>query len=123
MCYNIKLATNCFCDSHILLIGFFLNFCSDYEPSNSTLNVNDPNWPGAKAGAGVLKAVWQLILAMIFKAVITVFTFGIKVRKSRKLFHKVNLEKPLYDSYYECIEWYNSKEKLSSADSILRTAL
>jgi len=63
-----------------LPINILYNFCSDYETSNSTLNVNDPNWPGAKAGAGVLKAVWQLILAMIFKAIITVFTFGIKVR-------------------------------------------
>jgi len=42
--------------------------------------VNDPRWPGAKAGDGVIKAVWQLTLAMIFKAIITVFTFGIKVR-------------------------------------------
>lgn len=46
---------------------------------NSTVNVNDPRWPSAEAGNGVIKAVWQLILAMIFKAVITVFTFGIKV--------------------------------------------
>ena len=43
------------------------------------MNVNDPRWPSAEAGDGVKKAVWQLILAMIFKAVITVFTFGIKV--------------------------------------------
>jgi len=80
--------------THIILpINILQNFCSDYETSNSTLNVNDPNWPGAKAGAGVLKAVWQLILAMIFKAIITVFTFGIKVSKSRKLCHQVNLKK------------------------------
>lgn len=51
----------------------------DYETDNSTLNVNDPHWPGANAGAGVKMAVWQLILAMIFKAIITIFTFGIKV--------------------------------------------
>lgn len=55
-------------------------FHSDYETDNSTLNVNDPHWPGANAGAGVKMAVWQLILAMIFKAIITIFTFGIKVR-------------------------------------------
>lgn len=55
-------------------------FHSDYEIDNSTLNVNDPHWPGANAGAGVKMAVWQLILAMIFKAIITIFTFGIKVR-------------------------------------------
>ena len=44
------------------------------------MNVNDPHWPGADAGDGVKRAVWQLILAMIFKAIITIFTFGIKVR-------------------------------------------
>ncbi|XP_022793166.1 H(+)/Cl(-) exchange transporter 3-like [Stylophora pistillata] len=49
------------------------------ESLNSTLNVNDPNWPGAAAGDGVHKAIWQLILAMIFKIIITIFTFGIKV--------------------------------------------
>ena len=58
------------------------DFFSDYvSGTNSTLNVNDPNWPGAEAGPGVRKAIWQLILAMIFKAIITIFTFGIKVRK------------------------------------------
>lgn len=51
----------------------------DYAFVNSTLNVNDPNWPVSNAGSGVKKALWQLILAMIFKAIITVFTFGIKV--------------------------------------------
>lgn len=56
----------------------FSDLC-DYETVNSTLNVNDPHWPGADAGAGVKTALWQLILAMIFKAIITVFTFGIKV--------------------------------------------
>ena len=62
LCYNI----------------FFLTH-SDYQALNSTLNVNDPHWPGANAGTGVKTALWQLILAMIFKAIITVFTFGIKV--------------------------------------------
>ncbi|CAL4065808.1 unnamed protein product [Meganyctiphanes norvegica] len=33
----------------------------------------------AAAGPGVLKAVWLLSLALIFKVVVTVFTFGIKV--------------------------------------------
>lgn len=33
----------------------------------------------AAAGPGVLKAVWLLSLALIFKCVVTVFTFGIKV--------------------------------------------
>ena len=54
---------------------------SDYlnESVNVTLNVNDPNLPGAAAGSGVHKAIWQLILAMVFKIIITIFTFGIKV--------------------------------------------
>lgn len=49
------------------------------ESVNVTLNVNDPNLPGAAAGSGVHKAIWQLILAMVFKIIITIFTFGIKV--------------------------------------------
>lgn len=49
------------------------------ESVNVTLNVNDPNLPGAAAGSGVHKAIWQLILAMVFKIIMTIFTFGIKV--------------------------------------------
>ena len=59
-------------------------FHSDYAFVNSTLNVNDPNWPVSNAGSGVKRALWQLILAMIFKAIITVFTFGIKVNTEFK---------------------------------------
>ena len=33
----------------------------------------------AAAGHGVTAAMWQLFLALILKAVLTVFTFGIKV--------------------------------------------
>ena len=66
----------------LILLVFLL--ISDYQSVNSTLNVNDPNWPGAEAGEGVRKAIWQLILAMIFKIIITVFTFGIKVRKLKE---------------------------------------
>ena len=32
------------------------------------------------AGDGVKRALWQLSLAMVFKGLITVFTFGMKVR-------------------------------------------
>ena len=35
------------------------------------------------AGDGVKRALWQLSLAMIFKGLITVFTFGMKVREAR----------------------------------------
>ncbi|EDO33333.1 predicted protein [Nematostella vectensis] len=51
----------------------------DYIDNNRTINVNNPHYPGAEAGPGVLKAVWQLLLAALFKLIITVFTFGIKV--------------------------------------------
>lgn len=33
----------------------------------------------APLGPGVIAALWQLALALIFKMVITIFTFGIKV--------------------------------------------
>ena len=59
---------------------FFLCFSSDYKDTNFTLNVNDPQLSDAEAGTGVISAVWQLILAMVFKSIITIFTFGIKVR-------------------------------------------
>jgi chloride channel 3/4/5 len=32
------------------------------------------------AGDGVKRAIWQLVLALLFKGIITVFTFGMKVR-------------------------------------------
>ena len=74
---------------------------SDYlnESVNVTLNVNDPNLPGAAAGSGVHKAIWQLILAMVFKIIITIFTFGMKVRGGHQEVH---------------FEWTNSWKKRSS---------
>lgn len=49
--------------------------CSDYERewSNSTTIESAP------LGAGVIQALWLLALALVFKMIITVFTFGIKV--------------------------------------------
>ena len=35
--------------------------------------------PSAPLGDGLKTAVWQLVIALIFKSVITIFTFGIKV--------------------------------------------
>ena len=46
----------------------------DYVNRNFT-NVNHPV-PIAEAGDGVYTALWQLILALVFKMVITIFTFG-----------------------------------------------
>jgi len=49
----------------------------DYVNRNFT-NVNHAV-PIAEAGDGVYTALWQLLLALIFKMLITIFTFGIKV--------------------------------------------
>ena len=49
----------------------------DYVNRNFT-NANHAV-PIAEAGPGVYTALWQLTLALMFKFVITIFTFGIKV--------------------------------------------
>ena len=49
----------------------------DYTNRNFT-NANDDVMI-AEAGPGVYTAMWQLSLALVFKLVVTVFTFGIKV--------------------------------------------
>jgi len=49
----------------------------DYVNRDFT-NVNH-EVPIAKAGDGVYTALWQLILALVFKMVITIFTFGLKI--------------------------------------------
>lgn len=36
----------------------------------------------AAAGPGVYKAIWLLIVALVLKLVMTIFTFGIKVKFS-----------------------------------------
>eukprot|EP00794_Sanderia_malayensis_P007396 gene7396-8216_t len=46
---------------------------------NTTLNINNDIYPHSEAGAGVIETMWKLSLAMLFKAIITIFTFGIKV--------------------------------------------
>ena len=51
--------------------------CSDYKRNLSTPH---PYQDSAVAGSGVHSALWKLFLALIFKAIITIFTFGIKVR-------------------------------------------
>ena len=59
---------HCTQESHLHNVGFFRNFT----------NANGKVMPAA-AGSGVTSAMWQLFLALILKAVLTVFTFGIKV--------------------------------------------
>ncbi|XP_053554964.1 H(+)/Cl(-) exchange transporter 5 isoform X2 [Bombina bombina] len=51
--------------------------CDYVSVANDTTNTDI--LPDRPAGSGVYTALWQLSLALIFKAVITIFTFGMKV--------------------------------------------
>ena len=59
----------------ILVKPYFLSF-SDYYRNP---NITDPYKYSAVAGEAVNSALWKLSLALIFKMIITIFTFGIKV--------------------------------------------
>ncbi|XP_075429041.1 H(+)/Cl(-) exchange transporter 5 isoform X1 [Ascaphus truei] len=67
------------------LISKLFNHCGLMDTSKMCDYVNDFNstkgdyLPDRPASSGVYTAMWQLSLALIFKAVITVFTFGMKV--------------------------------------------
>ncbi|XP_008562229.1 PREDICTED: uncharacterized protein LOC103582403, partial [Galeopterus variegatus] len=68
------------------LISELFNDCGALESSQLCDYINDPNMtrpvddiPDRPAGFGVYTAMWQLALALIFKIVITIFTFGMKV--------------------------------------------
>lgn len=50
----------------------------DYK-NNYTLNALNKKVAIAEAGPGVYKSIWLLLLSLIFKLIITIFTFGIKV--------------------------------------------
>ena len=50
--------------------------CSDYQRNYTNVN---QDFPASAAGDGVYEALWKLPLALIFKVLITIFTFGIKV--------------------------------------------
>ena len=53
---------------------------SDYNyNTNKTLSVNSEYFPHRTNGPGVYEAVWKLAIAMLFKGIITIFTFGVKV--------------------------------------------
>lgn len=69
------------------LISELFNDCGALESSQLCDYVNNPNMsrpvddiPDRPAGPGVYSALWQLALALVFKIVITIFTFGMKVR-------------------------------------------
>ena len=68
------------------LISELFNDCGALESSQLCDYINNPNMsrpvddiPDRPAGPGVYNALWQLALALIFKIVITIFTFGMKV--------------------------------------------
>uniref|UniRef100_A0A8C4V1R5 Chloride channel protein n=1 Tax=Falco tinnunculus TaxID=100819 RepID=A0A8C4V1R5_FALTI len=68
------------------LISELFNDCGALESSQLCDYVNDPNMtrpvddiPDRPAGPGVYTAMWQLALALVFKIVITIFTFGMKI--------------------------------------------
>eukprot|EP00079_Xenopus_tropicalis_P033060 XP_017946831.1 PREDICTED: H(+)/Cl(-) exchange transporter 3 isoform X4 [Xenopus tropicalis] len=53
------------------------SLCDYKNDMNSSKIVDDI--PDRPAGTGVYSAIWQLCLALVFKIIMTVFTFGIKV--------------------------------------------
>uniref|UniRef100_A0A0K0DQL9 Chloride channel protein n=1 Tax=Angiostrongylus cantonensis TaxID=6313 RepID=A0A0K0DQL9_ANGCA len=55
-----------------------VNLC-DYQNKTFTTNKVDDNYHTGVFGSGVQSAIWQLIMALIFKFIFTIFTFGIKV--------------------------------------------
>ena len=59
-------------------IKMFLNF----QPQNYSIGdlPTKDELPLAGIGDGLKTAIWQLAVALIFKCIITVFTFGLKVR-------------------------------------------
>lgn len=68
------------------LISELFNDCGALESSQLCDYVNNSNMtrpvddiPDRPAGPGVYSALWQLTLALVFKIVITIFTFGMKV--------------------------------------------
>ena len=61
------------------ILYLFPCFSSDYN--RTFTRVDQTTYPSVEAGPGVDRAMWQLSLALVFKAIITIFTFGIKVRK------------------------------------------
>ncbi|XP_015247947.1 PREDICTED: H(+)/Cl(-) exchange transporter 4-like [Cyprinodon variegatus] len=68
------------------LISELFNDCGALESSQLCDYISNPNMsrpvddiPDRPAGPGVYNAMWQLTLALIFKIVITIFTFGMKI--------------------------------------------
>ncbi|KAG8448095.1 hypothetical protein GDO86_015259 [Hymenochirus boettgeri] len=68
-----ELISELFNDCGLLDSSKLCDYINDYN------NTNGGNLPDRAAGKGLYTALWQLSLALIFKAVITIFTFGMKV--------------------------------------------
>ncbi|PIO40767.1 hypothetical protein AB205_0152120, partial [Aquarana catesbeiana] len=73
------------------LISELFNDCRALESSQLCDYINDINMtrpvddiPDRPAGPGVYTAMWQLALALVFKIIITIFTFGMKMDLDRE---------------------------------------
>ena len=66
-----------------LIFTFYFIFYSDYNRNSTSLSSYTSS---TVAGDGVYTALWMLFLALLFKGLITIFTFGIKVGFSFRFF-------------------------------------
>ena len=65
---------------HFSLFEYDHVICSNY---NTTMEDPSQQYHDTEALGGVWTAVWQLVLAMLVKGILTIFTFGIKVKGGR----------------------------------------
>lgn len=88
------------------LISELFNDCGALESSQLCDYINNPNMsrpeddiPDRPAGPGVYNALWQLALALIFKIVITIFTFGMKVGHQCVSHYALNILNIFFSSF------------------------
>lgn len=68
---------------YFLLLSLFCSGASDtLQPANTSETSSGNSLADRPAGKGLYTAIWQLALALIFKMLITVITFGMKVGPS-----------------------------------------
>ena len=95
-------------------MALLLHSCYEPRPSltlyssynHSTAISREEQYHDTAALPPVGRAVWQLILAMIAKAILTIFTFGMKVNvrcNMELIWGRVPIS---YARYHECIEHY-----------------
>lgn len=63
----------------LLLLLIFILFFHILQPTNTSETGVGNSLADRPAGEGLYTALWQLALALIFKMMITVITFGMKV--------------------------------------------